>query len=88
MMKNDFYFILRKNSFRSQDIYNIGLDFFVLQKKKKINNHAKNEAERLVPVIFKNSYMRRKGSLALFQYISIALNLACNKNKLYKTLDY
>ena len=29
-----------------------------------------------------------KRSTALFQYISIALNLAYNKNKLYKTLDY
>ena len=89
--KNDeklFLFHLKKNPFRSQDIYNLALDFFVLQKKKKINNHAKNEAERLVPVIFKNSYMRCKWSSALFQYISIALNLAYNKNKLYKTLDY
>ena len=29
-----------------------------------------------------------KWSEAYFQYISIALNLPCNKNKLYKTSDY
>ena len=29
-----------------------------------------------------------KWSVASFQYISIALNLGYNKNKLYKTLDY
>ena len=29
-----------------------------------------------------------KWSEAYFQYISIALNLPCNKNKLYKILDY
>ena len=31
---------------------------------------------------------KRKWSATLFQYISIALNLPYNKNKLYKTLDY
>ena len=31
---------------------------------------------------------QRKWSAAQFQYASIALNLAYNKNKLYKTLDY
>ena len=29
-----------------------------------------------------------KWPAAQFQYISIALNLACNKDKLYKTLDF
>ena len=34
--------------------------------------------------------MQRKSkcSAALFEYILIVLNLAYNKNKLYKTLDY
>ena len=31
---------------------------------------------------------KRKWSKVLFQYFSIALNLAYNKNKLYKILDY
>ena len=31
---------------------------------------------------------KRKWSEAQFQYLSIALNLAYNKNKPYKTLDY
>ena len=31
---------------------------------------------------------KRKWFAAQFQYVSIALNMAYNKNKLYKTLDY
>ena len=41
--------------------------------------------------IFKKSFIwgKRKWSAAYwFQYVSIALNLAFNENKLYKTLDY
>ena len=41
-------------------------------------------------LIFKKCLIRGKSkwSAASFQYISIALNLGYNKNKLYKTLDY
>ena len=40
-------------------------------------------------LFFKNVlYVVHKWSLAWFHYISIALNLAYNKNKLYKTLNY
>ena len=40
--------------------------------------------------IFKKSLIwgLNKSSAAKFQYILIALNMRCNKNKLYKTLDY
>ena len=39
---------------------------------------------------FKKSiiYGKSKFSAAKFQYISVVFNLACNKNKLNKTLDY
>ena len=55
-------------------------------------NHAENETKRLVPDIFlffkKTLYeVKKKWSAAYFQYISIAPNSTCNKNKLYKTLD-
>ena len=57
-------------------------------------DHAQNEAVRLVPDLFflkkKKSFIwgKSKSSATWFQYISIALNLAYNKPKLYKTLDY
>ena len=44
-----------------------------------LKNHVQNEVGRLVLDLV---------SAAYFQYFSIALNLAYNKNKLYKTLDY
>ena len=43
------------------------------------------------PLFFKKRALlwgKSKWSAFLFQHISIALNLAYNKNKLYKTLDY
>ena len=51
---------------------------------------AENEVGRLVPnlLLFFNKNDKRKWSTAYFKYISIALNFAYNKNKLYKTLDY
>ena len=56
-------------------------------------NHTQNEAGKLNPDLFCFSkmlylYGKSKWSVAYFQYISTALNLAHNKNKLYKTLDY
>ena len=55
-------------------------------------NHAENEAGRLVLghfLFFKKAVYEVKASdLQLSFNISIALNLAYNKNKLYKTLDY
>ena len=56
-------------------------------------NHAENEAGRLVPDLFlfskKALYEVKASDLQLsFNYISIALSLAYNQNKLYKTLDY
>ena len=62
------------------------------QKNIFFKNHAKNEADRLVPDTFyfyKSVILGiRMLSGAQFQYISTALNLAYDKNKLYKTLDY
>ena len=42
------------------------------------------------PIVFKKNFKRVKSkrSAAYFQYISTFLNLAYNKTKLYKTLDY
>ena len=52
-------------------------------------NHAENEAERLVPKVFKNLISgKNKRSAALFQYNLIALNLGYKKNKPSKTLYY
>ena len=59
-------------------------------------NHAENEAGTLVPdlfLFFKKTFKnfiwgKSKGSAALLHYILIAVNLAYNKNKMYKTLDY
>ena len=53
----------------------------------------KNETDRLVSELFlgfiKALYeVKAKPVADWCQYISIALNLAYNKNKLYKTLDY
>ena len=54
--------------------------FIAIEYNKKnicfSRKHAQNEAERLVPDPF--------WSAAWFQYIWIALNLACNKNQLFK----
>ena len=62
------------------------------QKNIFFKNQAKIETERLVPDTFyfyKSVILGiRTLSGAQFQYISTALNLAYNKNKLYKTLDY
>ena len=57
-------------------------------KRNIFRNHAENKAGRLVPDLFcflEKLYMK---SAALFQYLSIALNLAYNKNNLYEMLDY
>ena len=56
-------------------------------------SYAENEASRLVPdlfLFFKKAFMWGKSnwSAAQFQYLSVALNLENNKNKLYKLLDY
>ena len=51
-----------------------------------LQSHAENEVGRLVPDLLISG--KSKCSATYFQYISIALNLAYNKNKLYKTLDY
>ena len=59
-----------------------------------LKNHADNETGKLVPdliLFFKKALCevkKSKRSVAQFQYISIVLNLAYNKNKLCKTLDY
>ena len=50
-------------------------------------NHAENETRRLVPDLFflKKSYMgKSKWSVTQFQYVSIALILLYNQNKLQK----
>ena len=55
-------------------------------------NYAENKAGKLVPDLFafKKSFIlgKTKWSAAWFHYISIALNLAYNRNKLFKTLYY
>ena len=57
-------------------------------------NHAENKAERLVPdflLFFKKALCKvkkSKWSAAWLHYISIALKLAYNKNKLCNSLDY
>ena len=67
----------------------IGQEQNITKKKFFSENYAENEAGRLVPGLFlflKVLYEAR--CLHEFQYFSIVLNLAYNKNKLYKTLDY
>ena len=50
-------------------------------------NNAENQAWRLVPDLFLFfQKVKSKWSEAWFPYISIALKLAYNKNKLHKTL--
>ena len=55
-------------------------------------NHAENEAGKPVPDCFsvfeKPLYQLKARSLQLDFTISIALKLAYNKNKLFKTLHY
>ena len=56
-------------------------------------SHAENESGRLVLdlfLFFKNALheVKNKWSAAQFQQILIALTLAYNENKLFKTLDY
>ena len=54
----------------------------------KIN--AENKARRLVPdffLFFKKALYEVKASGLQIQYILTILNLACNKNKLYKTIN-
>ena len=55
-------------------------------------NYTENEAEELVQVHFlffkKPLTFKSKLSAAWFHYISIALNLAYNRKKLFKTLHY
>ena len=56
-------------------------------------NYAEDEAGRLVQDLFLFlkkclNEVKASGSAALFQYISIVLNLGYSENKLYKTFDY
>ena len=56
-----------------------------------LKNHAANEADRLTPDLFfffRKALYEVKASDPQLKYISIALNLVYNENKLYKTLDY
>ena len=48
-------------------------------------NYAENDAGRLAKSKVKG---KSKWSAAYFQYVSLAINLGYNKNKLHKTLDY
>ena len=56
--------------------------------------NAENESGRLVPVPFYFFFLKcviwgeSKWFATYFQYISIVLNLAHNKSKMYKTLDH
>ena len=53
--------------------------------------HAENGAGRQVPdlfLFFEKALCELKASSLQLTYISIALNLAYNKNKLYDTLGY
>ena len=53
--------------------------------------NQRNKAGKLVPDLFfffEKALYEVKASVLQFQYISIALNLAYNKNKLRKTLEY
>ena len=62
--------------------------------KRKIffsKKHAEDELRRLVPdLLFKKAlyWVNANGVQLNFNYISIALKLAYNKNELYKTGDY
>ena len=61
------------------------------QRNYIIKKHAQNKAGKLVPDLFfffEKALYEVKASVLQFQYISIALNLAYNKNKLSKTLEY
>ena len=58
-----------------------------------MRNHAENQAGRLVPdpfLFFKKALyeVKKQMAAAWFQYVSIAFNLAFDKSKLYKTLEY
>ena len=57
-----------------------------------LKNFTENEAGKLVPdlsLFFKKTlYCKSKWSAAWFHYISIALKLAYNRNKLFKILHY
>ena len=91
-MKNVCYFILK-----ALLVFKIVfcLDFLVMQKKQL------NQKDQVIFEIYditawvKNNcnthiaqYSRIKNNQTWFYYFSIALKLACNLNKLYKTLDY
>ena len=64
----------------------------MIQKLFVFKNHAENGSKKLVRDLFlffkKALYEIKSSGLQFsFQYISIDLNLAYNKNQLYKTLD-
>ena len=62
----------------------------LIEYNKKICRKLHKEiSSRPLFVFYKNFiWSKRKWSKAYFQYISIALNSAYNKNKLYKALGY
>ena len=72
--------------------YVIFLDSKIAKQLLFKNLNPENEAGRLVPdlfLFFRKSFIwgKIKWFAAYFQYNSIALNLAYNKNNLYKTLN-
>ena len=57
--------------------------------KKLCKNWGRGTSSRPLFILLKHLiWGKSKWSTAKFQYISIALNLGYNKNKLYKTLDH
>ena len=57
--------------------------------QKSFRKWGKETSSRLLP-LFQKSFIwcKNKWTMSSFKYIAIVLNLAYNKNKLYKTLDY
>ena len=65
--------------------------YIIIREIILLKKHAQNKAGKLVPDLFfffEKALYEVKASVLQFQYISIALNLAYNKNKLRKTLEY
>ena len=77
-----------------KDSLTLKFDQLIKYNKRTIfsfKNHTENETGILIPdlfLCFKKALYKSKWPAAWFHYILIALNLACNKNKLYKTLYY
>ena len=78
---------------RSKDNQTIWLVNIVSREKyflQKLQRKWGRETSSRPVLLFKKNVLcvKSKRSVLYFHYISIALNLAYNRNELYKTLDY